>query len=121
MMGGTHMTQRERKGIAVSRFEIIAPLMQAGTSDAEKCRIRVEIMEKNKISERTLRRYAAAYRKDGFDGLVPSSRPDAGAFKAIPPDIISKAVELKTGIVNNGSIGKRKENVSGLEIVSQSK
>jgi putative transposase len=96
MMGGTHMTQSERKEMAVSRFEMIAPLMQAGISDAEKRRIRAEIMEKHNISERTLRRYAAAYGKDGFDGLVPSSRPDAGAFKAIPLDIISKAVELKT-------------------------
>jgi putative transposase len=89
------MTQSERKEMAVSRFEMIAPLMQADISDAEKRRIRAEIMEKHSISERTLRRYAAAYREGGFDGLVPSSRPDEGTFKAIAPDIISKAVELK--------------------------
>jgi len=51
---------------------------------SEKHRIRHKILEKGGISARTLRRYLAAYRKGGYEGLEPKNRSDTGSLKKIP-------------------------------------
>jgi len=58
---------------ALKRHEIIAPLLVPGLDGAEKRRIRREILEREGISERTLRRYLAAYREAGMKGSSPRS------------------------------------------------
>lgn len=83
----------EKNEDGVGKFEIIAPLMQGDLDAGEKRRRRSEIMEKHGISERTLRRYLALYRKHGFDGLLPKSKKTG--FKAIPAEILKAAVEIK--------------------------
>jgi hypothetical protein len=54
---------------ALRRHEIISPLLTPGLNEAEKRRIRRKILEREGISERTLRRYLAAYRKNRYEGL----------------------------------------------------
>ena len=58
------MEKRDEKG--AKKFEIIAPLMQTELGAAGIRRRRAEIMEEYSLSERTLRRYIAAYKKQGF-------------------------------------------------------
>jgi len=88
----------EREGkiqTSTERFEIIAPLLAVGLCAAEKRRIRLDILEKHGISERTLRRYLERYRKEGLKGLEPAGRAEAGTFKAIPTDILEVAMQCK--------------------------
>ena len=80
---------------STQRFEMIAPLLADGLCAAEKRRFRLEIIGKYGISERTLRRYLENYRKHGLKGLEPAGRPDAGAFKAIPADVLETAMECR--------------------------
>ncbi len=80
---------------ALRRHEIIAPLLVPGMEEAEKRRIRREILEREGISERTLRRYLASYRKNRYDGLKPKTRSDAGKLKSMPQEILDRAAELK--------------------------
>lgn len=80
---------------ALKRYEIIAPLLAPGLEEAEKRRIRREILDREQISERTLRRYLAAYREKSYNGLLPKTRSDAGELKVITEDILDRAAELK--------------------------
>jgi transposase InsO family protein len=108
---------------ALRKHEIISPLLQPGLDEAEKRRIRREILEREGISERTLRRYLAAYRKNSYEGLLPKTRNDIGQQRAISPEILDKAIEMKQelpersvrriikilegeGIINKGSISR---------------
>ena len=81
--------------MALKRHEIIAPLLTPGLDEAEKRRIRREVLEREAISERTLRRYLASYREKGYEGLKPKTRSDTGRLKAIPQEILDRAIELK--------------------------
>lgn len=89
------MANNEALETAVKRHEIIAPLLMPGLEEAEKRRIRIEILEREDISERTLRRYIASYRDCGFKGLIPKERCDAGEVKAVPEEILQRASEIK--------------------------
>lgn len=80
---------------ALRRHEIIAPLLVPGLDGAEKRRIRRELLEREGISDRTLRRYLAAYRESRYEGLKPKTRNDAGKLKAIPLAVLDQAAELK--------------------------
>ena len=80
---------------ALRRHEIIAPLLAPGLDEAEKRRLRREVLEREGISGRTLRRYLAAYRKNRYEGLKPKTRSDTGKLKAIPREILDRAAELK--------------------------
>ena len=80
---------------ALKRHEMIAPLLMPGIEEAEKRRIRREIIDRENISERTLRRYIAAYRENSYDGLKPKVRDDIGSLKAIPQKVLDHAAELK--------------------------
>lgn len=78
----------------VEKFEIIAPMLHEGLTACEKRRLRSEIMEMHEISERTLRRYIAAYRKSGFAGLLSKQKPK-GVLKAIAERVVEEAIRLK--------------------------
>ncbi|NLB78987.1 MAG: DDE-type integrase/transposase/recombinase, partial [Clostridiaceae bacterium] len=74
---------------------MIAPLLMPDLEASEKRKIRSEILEREGISERTLRRYLAAYRKENYEGLKPKERNDAGQLKAIPEEVLNHAITLK--------------------------
>ena len=80
---------------ALKRHEIIAPLLSPGLEEAEKRRLRHEILERENISERTLRRYLAAYRENNYEGLKPRTRNDIGRLKSISQEVLDYAAELK--------------------------
>jgi len=89
------MKQVNKVETSTERFEIIAPLLDDGLCAAEKRRIRQEIMERNGISDRTLRRWQENYSKEGLKGLEPAERPDAGTFKAIPGKVLELAMQYR--------------------------
>jgi putative transposase len=80
---------------ALKRYEIIAPLLTPDLNEAEKRRIRREILERENLSERTLRRYLATYQEKRYEGLKPNTRSDAGKTKAISEETLEHAAELK--------------------------
>jgi len=51
------MEREDKVQTSTERFEMIAPLLADGLCAAEKRRVRLDILEKHGISERTLRRY----------------------------------------------------------------
>jgi transposase InsO family protein len=76
-------------------YRIIAPLLEEGLAESEKRSVRWLIREREGISERTLRRYVAAYKQGGFDSLLPRERKDKGMSRAIPADALTLAAELR--------------------------
>jgi transposase InsO family protein len=77
------------------RYRIIAPLLEEGLAESEKQGIRRLIQSREGVSGRTLRRYVAAWRKGGFDALVPGVRKDKGCSRAIPPEALELATSLR--------------------------
>ena len=76
------------------RLKIIAPLLAADLDDGKRALLRQQICQQHQISERTLRRYLAAYRQNGYDGLKRRPlAPQAGIHLA--PEIIEQAIILR--------------------------
>jgi transposase InsO family protein len=50
---------------------------------------------KHTISDETIRKWVAIYKKEGFEGLKPKERSDIGKPRAISPEAFEKAVALK--------------------------
>ena len=65
-------TWQEEK--ASERFAMISPLLADDLDPAKRSQIRTQIAENNDVSERTLYRLEAAWRKNGFSGLRPMNR-----------------------------------------------
>ena len=88
--------KRDPRDVALKRYAQIAPLLEDGLEPAEARRRRAEILSKEEaVSERTLRRYLAAYREKGFDGLCPKKRTDAGKTRAVAREVLEEAAALK--------------------------
>ena len=89
------MTQpKSREATAYARAQILAPLL-TGTRDlAWRTQTLKTISEENGVSERTLRRWLAAYAQDGFEGLLPAER-DLSALRVIPESVVDLAVTLR--------------------------
>ncbi|MBI2853737.1 MAG: DDE-type integrase/transposase/recombinase [Chloroflexi bacterium] len=77
------------------RYRIIAPLLEEGLTESEQRAVRRLIREKECLSGRTLRRYVAAFKRGGFDALLPGERKDKGRCKAIAPQALEMAAELR--------------------------
>ena len=80
---------------ALRRYRIIAPLLDESLAESEKRNIRWLVCSQENMSGRTLRRYVAAFKKGGFDALLPGERKDKGSCKAIPPEALQLAAELR--------------------------
>lgn len=89
------MVRNEELETALKRHEMIAPLLVPELDEAEKRRIRREILEREGISERTLRRYVAAYKDRSYEGLLQKSRDDSGKVRAITQEVLDRAAELR--------------------------
>ena len=80
---------------ALKRFALISPLLEEGLCAAELARRRCVLLEREEVSERTLRRWIASYKKDGFSGLTRQERSDKGVSKSISPEALSLAAEMR--------------------------
>ena len=64
-----------RDGKALERYALIAPLLEGSLDPAKRLQMREDIASRNGISLRSLYRYEAAFKKEGFSGLKPAERP----------------------------------------------
>ena len=86
--------RKKAEEIATERLQLLSPLLAEGLDPAKAKQIRVQICTQAGISERTLRRYTAQYREQGFDGLKPKSR-GCSTEPAIPPGLLEQAILLR--------------------------
>ena len=80
---------------ALKRYSLISPLLEEGLCAAELARRRCLLLEREEMSERTLRRWIASYKQDGFNGLVRQKRIDKGVSKSISPEVLSLAEQIR--------------------------
>ena len=85
----------EAREEGLRRYRIIVPLLQDGLSESERRTIRRLVQTREAVSARTLRRYVAAFKRGGFDALLPGERRDKGTCKAIPAEGLELAAELR--------------------------
>jgi putative transposase len=87
--------QEKTEDIAAQRFQMLSPLLAEGLDNAKIGDLKKSICEKTGLSERTLRRYLAAYQTDGFRGLKPKGKGRKPAGEAIPKELIEQAILLR--------------------------
>ncbi|MDU2241541.1 MAG: DDE-type integrase/transposase/recombinase [Paenibacillus sp.] len=73
----------------------MSPLLAEGIDPAKAREIKQRICEQTGLSERTLRRYLAKYRQDGFGGLKPKGKGRPSAETAIPQEVLDQAILLR--------------------------
>ncbi|WP_029423094.1 DDE-type integrase/transposase/recombinase [Alicyclobacillus macrosporangiidus] len=85
---------RKAEEIAANRVQMLSRLLADGLDAGRARQIRAEICAQTGLSELTIRRYLAQYRKEGFEGLKPKAkvyqRPDA-----IPESLLEQAILLR--------------------------
>lgn len=86
--------RKKAEEIATERLQLISPLLAEGLDPAKARQIRNQICTQAGISERTVRRYMASYRANGFEGLKPEGK-NSHRELAIPPQILDQAVVLR--------------------------
>ena len=99
------MDEDAQEKLALHRFRVIAPLLEKGLSRQALAARRTEILASEfrlpdsplprQIARRTLERWVQRYGVHGFKGLMPQPRSDRGACRAIDPQRLRRAVELK--------------------------
>lgn len=115
---------------AIFRYSVISPLLEADLSKEELRIRRGRILQqthphpdggKVQVSERTLRRWVAAYRAHGLDGLFPNQR-EVAPCQAIPADVLELAVKLRQEAPSRsvGQIIKIMERANKIEVGSVS-
>jgi putative transposase len=87
--------QRKSEDLAAFRVQLISPLLADGLDPAKAREIKASICEQTGISERTLRRYLAQYRSEGFNGLRPKPKGRVSLTEAIPTHILEEAILLR--------------------------
>lgn len=87
-------SSKKAEETAVNRVQLLVPLMEQGLDSAALAQRKQEICEKYGISDRTLRRYLAQYRDEGFGGLKPKS-PGRPGLRSIAPEILQEAILLR--------------------------
>jgi putative transposase len=92
-MNKTELDQAREEGLR--RYQIIVPLLEEGLVECEKRQVRRLICDREGLSRRTLRRWVAAFKGQGFDGLLSRERKDKGSCKAIPAEALKIAAELR--------------------------
>lgn len=87
--------QRKAEDIAAHRVQLLSPLLTDGLDPAKARSIREHICEQTGLSERTVRRYMAQYRRDGFEGLKPKGKGRKQADGPISADVLEQAILLR--------------------------
>ena len=120
------MTQEMKMRIALSRYSVISPLVN-GTADPGQSHNQFFIGAARKtytgpcgdpmtVGASTVEKWYLAYKKHGFDGLIPKDRSDIGDSRKILPDVQAQivyfmqefpgitAAEIERKLLSSGSI-----------------
>ena len=81
--------------IASQRLQLLSPLLADELDPAKAMEIRKEICTQSGLSERTIRRYLASYRADGFEGLKPKGKMRNAQNETISEEIVNEAIVLR--------------------------
>ncbi|MFB5763719.1 DDE-type integrase/transposase/recombinase [Paenibacillus medicaginis] len=95
---GVHRTMKDQKkaeALAVERMQLLAPLLAEGLDPAKAREMKEQICQQTGLSERTLRRYLASYRSEGFAGLKPKGKGRQPSAEAIPETVLEQAILLR--------------------------
>ena len=87
-----------RDNEALSRYTLIAPLLDESLDPAKRSQLREEAASKSGLSERTIFRYLAAYEEKGFEGLKPVVPAQAVVSGRLPDNyrkIVEQAIQLR--------------------------
>lgn len=87
--------RKKAESIASERVQLLSPLLAEGLDAAKAREIKARICEQTGISERTLRRYMAAYRAEGFGGLQPKGKGRQPSDGTIAPEVLEQAILLR--------------------------
>lgn len=96
--------QERNTQIALFRYGLIASLVFAplGAGQLEQAlrqiasqRYTIPYSSRTRVGVSTLRRYLRDYQAGGFDALRPSPRSDKGVPRALPPEVLEKAIALR--------------------------
>jgi len=85
---------QKKESTAFERALILNPLMGENMDPKLRSLKIREIASAEGISERTIRRWLAAYEEGGFMGLCPKPRP-SGRKGSVTPEILDEAVYLR--------------------------
>lgn len=89
---------------ALAKFAVIAPLVCREHAPNERELLRKQILasthvfpgdQRISISARTLREWCQIHRKHGLNGLLPQARKDRGKPRAIPQEVLDRAMALR--------------------------
>ncbi len=88
--------EKPQKGddVATKRIEILSPLLYGEVDPGKRALLLRQISEQEGISERTLRRWLFLYQHDGYQGLVPKSKP-GNTNSSVTERIVDEAVILR--------------------------
>lgn len=87
--------QKKAEAIAAERMHLLSPLLEEGLDSAKASQLKAQICAQSGLSERTVRRYLARYRAEGFSGLKPKGKGRPLAKEAIPLPILEQAIILR--------------------------
>ena len=85
---------KKAENIAADRVQWLSPLLAEGLDAAKVRQLKAQICEQTGLSERTLRRYVAQYRAQGFEGLKPKGKKRQEK-EAIPSNLLEQAILLR--------------------------
>lgn len=100
----TKETEQRDTEIALFRYGLIAALvfapLPAGQLEQALRQIAsqhypIPYSSRTRVGISTLRRYLRAYQAGGFDALRPTERSDKGVPRALPPEVLAKAIALR--------------------------
>lgn len=99
------MNEAQREEIALFRYGMILPFLSPDKLDwglkgelrrrLAQEHVNIPHSKKHGVCEDTLRKWLAAYKAKGFDGLKPQPRCDRGHARTIAPEAFEKAGALK--------------------------
>lgn len=87
--------QKKAESIASERVQLLSPLLVEGLDPAKAREIKQRICEQTGLSERSLRRYLAKYREEGFSGLKPRGKGRQPSEATIPHEVLEQAILLR--------------------------
>ena len=86
---------KKAREVAAMKFEALAPLLSTEQDPAKAKALREKIAQDCGLSERTIRRYLAKYREEGFEGLMPQGRSASLHNSVIPAHVLEQAILLR--------------------------
>ena len=99
------MEQEKKQAVALMRYSAIAPIITGTQEDYESLSayFRTASAKGIKAPDGSLRHYSPgtlekwylAYKKSGFDALIPSGRSDCGVSRKIDDDLREQIIYLK--------------------------